>query len=114
VVCHQAVLLMLVVFGVLLPLPLCYVWELRLRKQFYAQELLEAEGAQQQQQQQSAVSRNTASFSGSSSSSSSQVLSCDESWQDAFHMPLAALAQYVLALSMLGLLGLVKLGPHLL
>jgi hypothetical protein len=112
VVCHQTVLLMLVVFGVLLPLPLCYVWELRLRKQFYAQELLAAEGAQQQQQQQQrAIGHNAASFS---SSSSSQVLRGGESWQDALHRPLRALVQYVLAASMIVLIGLLKLGPFLL
>jgi hypothetical protein len=110
-VCHQTVMLMLVVFGVLLPLPLCYLWELRLRKQFYAQELLAAEGVQQQQQQQQqSMGQNTASFS----SSSSQVLRGDEPWQDAFHMPVVALVQCVLALSMIGLLSLLKLGPFLL
>jgi hypothetical protein len=113
-VCHQTVMLMLVVFGVLLPLPLCYLWELRLRKQFYAQELLAAEDVQQrqqQQQQQQASNHNTvASFS----SSSSQVLRGDEPWQDAFHMPVVVLVQYILALSMIGVLGLLKLGPFLL
>jgi hypothetical protein len=105
-VCHHTVMLMLMVSGVLLPLPVWVLFELRLRKQFYAQELLAAEGVVQQQQQ---------AGSSSTVSSSRDVSGGDVwRWQNSFHMPVAALAQCVLAVSMVSLLGLVKLGPHLL
>jgi hypothetical protein len=112
-VCHNTVMLMLVVGGVLLPLPAWVLLELRLREQFYAQELLAAESAQQQQQQQQPQASQRA-INRSTPTSSEACGGDNWRWRDGFHMPVAALAQAVLAVSMLVLLGLVKLGPQLL